>query len=124
MAFLDETGLAELWSIIKAEDAKLSAKDAKVVAGTYVGTCDTSVLPFVGTHQTIPLGFTPDLVYVHGGGDPFTAVPGLPGGYQNIAHVVVVDGGFVVATTQYFDGSAGCNHLGQTYKYFAVKNGG
>lgn len=34
MAFLDETGLAELWSLIKAEDAKAP----KVVYGSYVGT--------------------------------------------------------------------------------------
>lgn len=34
MAFLDETGLAALWSLIKAEDAK----GAKIATGSYVGT--------------------------------------------------------------------------------------
>ena len=34
MAFLDETGLAELWSLVKAEDAK----GVKIAAGSYVGT--------------------------------------------------------------------------------------
>jgi hypothetical protein len=34
MAFLDETGLAELWSLIQAEDVKYD----KVAKGSYVGT--------------------------------------------------------------------------------------
>lgn len=34
MAFLDETGLTELWSLVKAEDAK----GAKVSVGEYSGT--------------------------------------------------------------------------------------
>jgi hypothetical protein len=44
MAFLDETGLAELWSLVKAEDAKVLAADVKVVTGTYTGngTSDSS----------------------------------------------------------------------------------
>ena len=56
MAFLDETGLAELWSLIKAEDAKAP----KVVVGTYVGT---------GTYGssnpvTVNVGFAPKLFMV------------------------------------------------------------
>ncbi len=38
MAFLDENGLAKLWSLIKAEDEKLAAADVKIATGTYVGT--------------------------------------------------------------------------------------
>ena len=38
MAFLDETGLAELWELIKAEDAKLAAADVKIATGSYTGT--------------------------------------------------------------------------------------
>lgn len=38
MAFLDETGLAELWKLIKAEDAK----DAKIETGSYIGAGVTS----------------------------------------------------------------------------------
>ena len=34
MAFLDETGLAELWSLIQAEDVKHD----KIAKGSYVGT--------------------------------------------------------------------------------------
>lgn len=34
MAFLDETGLAELWELIKAEDEK----GAKIATGSYTGT--------------------------------------------------------------------------------------
>ena len=54
MAFLDETGLAELWSLIKAEDAK----DAKIVTGTYTGA---------GTYgsanpNSLTFGFVPKLI--------------------------------------------------------------
>lgn len=38
MAFLDETGLAELWSLITAEDDKLAAADVKIATGSYSGT--------------------------------------------------------------------------------------
>ena len=38
MAFLDETGLAELWALVKAEDTKLAQADVHVAAGTYTGT--------------------------------------------------------------------------------------
>lgn len=34
MAFLDETGLAELWTLVKAEDAK----GLKIATGSYTGT--------------------------------------------------------------------------------------
>ena len=48
MAFLDETGLAELWSLIKGEDAEFLASalsaDVKIGTGSYTGT---------GTYGTI-----------------------------------------------------------------------
>lgn len=38
MAFLDETGLAELWKLIQAEDAEAVADKAKIATGSYTGT--------------------------------------------------------------------------------------
>ena len=38
MAFLDETGLAELWKLIKAADSNLAAADVKLAVGSYTGT--------------------------------------------------------------------------------------
>lgn len=37
MAFLDETGLVELWGLIKAKDEALAAADVKIATGTYTG---------------------------------------------------------------------------------------
>lgn len=36
--FLDEAGLAELWSLIRAEDERLAAADVKCAVVSYVGT--------------------------------------------------------------------------------------
>lgn len=38
MAFLDETGLAELWSLVKAEDAEVLASPGKTEILQYTGT--------------------------------------------------------------------------------------
>ena len=38
MAFLDEVGLAELWSLITAKDNALAASDVKIASGSYIGT--------------------------------------------------------------------------------------
>lgn len=38
MAFLDETGLAELWKLIQAKDDALAAADVKIATGSYTGT--------------------------------------------------------------------------------------
>lgn len=55
MAFLDETGLAELWSLIKSADAKA----AKIETGTYTGT---------GTNTaSLTFGFEPKFVWIHDG---------------------------------------------------------
>ncbi len=56
MAFLDETGLAEVWSLVKAEDEKR----AKVVCGSYTGTGDSSS----SSSQNIDVGFRPKAVVV------------------------------------------------------------
>jgi hypothetical protein len=38
MAFLDETGLAELWELIQAEDEEVLSACGKVAYGTFTGT--------------------------------------------------------------------------------------
>lgn len=58
MAFLDETGLAELWGLVKAEDAK----GAKIATGSYTGT---------GTYgssnpNSLTFGFAPKVVFYLG----------------------------------------------------------
>jgi hypothetical protein len=56
MAFLDETGLAELWSLVKAEDAK----DAKVATGSYKGTGSYGW----NNPNTLTFDFAPKLVWI------------------------------------------------------------
>lgn len=60
MAFLDETGLAELWTLIQGEDKKR----AQVEAGSYTGNGGTTPTTTAKT-QTIPLSFTPKAVFVY-----------------------------------------------------------
>ena len=63
MAFLDETGLAELWSLITAEDAEtLSAAisaSPKIETGSYTGTNSKS--------KALTFNFTPKVVLISGG---------------------------------------------------------
>ena len=63
MAFLDETGLAELWSLIRAEDAKLAAADVKIATGSYAGTY------LYGETNAISLtfDFVPKFIIIFGG---------------------------------------------------------
>ena len=61
MAFLDETGLAELWKLIQDEDADVAAlvnTKAKIVTGSYAGTGAS------GYTRTITIGFKPKFVMV------------------------------------------------------------
>lgn len=58
MAFLDETGLAELWELIKAEDAK----KAKISMGSYTGTGTAGS----ANPNSLTFDFEPKLVIVGG----------------------------------------------------------
>lgn len=58
MAFLDETGLAELWSLITAEDDKLAAADVKIATGSYTGTGAFGA----GSPNSLTFDFEPKLV--------------------------------------------------------------
>lgn len=53
MAFLDETGLAELWNLIRAEDAQ-------IVTGSYVGTGNYDA----NYPNSINLGFDAKLIFI------------------------------------------------------------
>ena len=60
MAFLDETGLAELWKLIQAEDEKLAdaiSAAPKVATGSYVGTGVYSDDDLYGGIRPISLSF-------------------------------------------------------------------
>ncbi len=63
MAFLDETGLAELWSLVKAEDAKLAAVDVKIEIGSYNGTGAYGA----SNPNSLTFGFAPKFIVVYGG---------------------------------------------------------
>lgn len=60
MAFLDETGLAELWKLIKAEDAGAVADRSKIATGSYTGTGTSGS----ANPNTLTLGFKPKVLFV------------------------------------------------------------
>ena len=67
MAFLDETGLAELWSLIQSEDSKiteLTDTKAKIESGSYIGNGNAKV----GNKNTLSFGFVPKVVIIVTGG--------------------------------------------------------
>ena len=61
MAFLDETGLAELWSLVKAKDAETLEAAPKIATGSYTGT---------GTYgssnpNSLTFDFEPKMVWIY-----------------------------------------------------------
>ena len=63
MAFLDETGLAELWSLIQAEDADVTAlanTKAKIETGSYTGNGNYQS----GNPIILTFGFAPKIVFI------------------------------------------------------------
>lgn len=65
MAFLDETGLAELWRLIQDEDADVTAlanAKAKIAAGTYTGTGTIGA----SNPTTVNCGFKPKMFVIYG----------------------------------------------------------
>lgn len=77
MAFLDEVGLAELWNLIKAEDAK-SAAGAKVAIGSYKGT---------GTYgqdnlTSLIFDFVPGILIIHYSTDVCIMTPTMTTNYM------------------------------------------
>ena len=57
MAFLDETGLAELWELIKTEDAK----NAKIATGHYAGTGNYGA----SNPCSLTFGFKPRIIWIY-----------------------------------------------------------
>lgn len=127
MAFLDETGLAELWELIKAEDAK----DAKIVLGSYVGT---------GTaNASLTFGFVPKLViisgYVHNANTPGESFQvainggnfyGIRGHANYVDHVKTStttwnENTVTWTNTAHYDGDDySFNYSNKTYRYIAI----
>lgn len=61
MAFLDEAGLAQLWALVKAEDAKLAAVDVKFQAGSYSGTGKYGL----SNPSSLTFSFAPKIVAIY-----------------------------------------------------------
>ncbi len=117
--FLDESGVATLWELIKAEDAK----GAKVVAGSYVGT---------GTYgeankTSLTFGFVPKLLWV-------TTDRWLHSGNPSVDRTSLKDSFFVMngasgvdvfATLipNIFDGDAYFTWSGNTVSWYGYYNG-
>lgn len=93
---------------VDALDRRVAALEAhKLVTGSYTGT---------GGAKTIPLGFDPVLVHVHGASTsgPFglLAMPGVPATDHSSIALQIVPGGFTVAQH--------ANSTDYSYYYFAV----
>jgi hypothetical protein len=126
MAFLDETGLAELWSLISAADSSVEASanaKAKIAIGSYAGTekCGTSnknSLTFDFTPKVVLIVcdstsyIVPDVVYVWGS-SVFTYVS-----MESKHSTVSVSGN----TMTWYSSSANLqmNKSGATYRYVAI----
>ena len=94
MAFLDETGLAELWSLVKAEDAEVLASCAKIVHGSYTGGNKSgSSYP-----NSLTFGFEPKVVFV-----------GWPASYNTSAALIFVNN----KSANYY--TVGCTFGGNNY---------
>lgn len=131
MAFLDGTGLAELWSLVKAEDAKVLATglaaDSKIVTGSYVGIGTSST----GTPLSVSIGFRPKVVIIYrctaNGSETQSSnvVFEIETDYGSLdfkfssastympERITIVDDGFTVARTNKY----GINYNGDTYAY-------
>lgn len=124
MAYLDETGLAELWRLIKAEDAKAP----KIATGSYVGT---------GTYGSsnpcsLTFDFVPTIIFVQQltGSWPIygaimVALYGVPQAVVARSSSVVTDNYLTWSNTKVSwysseDRYQQMNESGCTYKYVAI----
>lgn len=62
MAFLDEVGLAELWSLIRAEDANVVAEGVKIATGSYTGSGTAGS----SNKNSLTFDFEPELIFISG----------------------------------------------------------
>ena len=115
MAFLDETGLAELWELIKIEDNKLAAADVKIASGSYVGTGT------VGSSNpcSLTFDFVPTLIFIG---------PSISGGYINVNNGSQSSTYLQWGVSDYFyayDTNAGSNKVsysGSTMTWYATNS--
>ena len=137
MAFLDETGLTELWSLIKSNDAaaitsavsQAVAKDMKVESGTYAGVGSSKkTITFSGTPQIVMLmsrsgdhGVRPasngGWMYDYGG---YLITNGQTKVYADTTPINVSCGGNSLSIDAGDYTLFGMNASGNTYKYIAV----
>lgn len=120
MAFLDETGLAELWSLIKAEDAK----GAKIATGSYKGTGTSGA----SNPCKLTFNFTPKVVMIYGGDTGYMpcAFPYMWGSAYMSLQLASYD--FLCEVTvsgntmswYYNDAAWQLNASGKTYQYVAI----
>lgn len=127
MAFLDETGLAELWSLIQAEDAEVVANGVKMAKGSYEGTgtygeSNPNSLTFefkpkvfilnyaTGSRVTLPIFYGATNMYVC-----INAVSNVLGG-------LTLDLTWSGNTVSWYGSSAikQLNESGKTYNYIAI----
>jgi hypothetical protein len=125
MAFLDGTGLAELWSLVKAEDAKLAAVDVKIETGTYSGTDKYGA----SNPNTLTFGFVPAAVIVatKSASSPTGGLAFIAGSSygtvkpdQTKATVVLAWSGTSVTWHNTTNSAYQLNNSGTTYSYIAI----
>lgn len=138
MAFLDETGLAELWSLICEKVDGLTADDVgavKVVTGSYTGTGEENYT------RTLTFGFMPRLVivtcaevrldttsgwiiYINGVKSNTYVCDSYSSNYRATIYFTVTDTGVNIRTYASTGNPAGdrrvFNNSGKTYNYVAI----
>lgn len=127
MAFLDETGLAELWKLIKAEDASTISGSPKIETGSYTGTGyndgehGTSVTlnfrhsPFAVLISTTN-SYPQTQVLVRGS----TRAGGDAAQNGNVTTTLTWGEKSLVIKTDYYKVAAGFNVSGHVYNYYAM----
>lgn len=109
MAFLDETGLAELWSLVKAEDAEVLAAGPKVVCGSYTATGAYGK----NNPNTLTFDFVPKCVIMLGSWSG-TTVPSSSGDVEYNGRWIVFPETMPTEYTQHY-GFAQYTYRTQTY---------
>lgn len=126
MAFLDEVGLAELWSLIQAEDENLVASSVKIATGSYKGTGTSGS----SNKNSLTFDFKPKVVFIvcdGGSGSSLIPVTMYVWGGTRMAvdlaasiseSTVTVSGN----TMSWYGGSANSqlNRSGDTFRYVAI----
>lgn len=122
MAFLDETGLAELWALIKAEDDAVQENGVKIAYGSYTGTGTSKS----GNENSLTFSFVPKVVVIGKGGyyGDFSWVRGQANGksYVDSSQVQSVILTWSGNTISWYGSSAAIqlNESGSTYYYVAI----